>query len=161
MKYLVFLLAFMLPSLAINAQVIKNYTVDMSATGFKFEQEVPDGFFYTPVKVDFDTDPDIGIMMVPLGEIPAASVEAMRDQYILGMSSDKEAMIEPKKEDMVFGEYRASIVLHSTIKNGKKVNALVAFVSGNNNGLMFVAVDDEKSAYMDKYRATLKTIRMK
>lgn len=160
-KYLLTLLALLFFTIGAEAQVKKNYTLDTTITHFSYEMEFPDGIFYSPVALDLEkADPKLGILVIPLGAIDAATAKEQLDQYIKAMSQDPKAMVDPKMEEFSFNGYKAYAVTHGIEEDGKKMLGYVAMLVSDKTAIMFASMDNTNGSYLEKFKATFKSVKL-
>ncbi len=161
-KRLVLISAFLLLCLSVNAQ--RNFIFNTNITGFKYEGFSGNTYVYTAKRLPKEDANKIftGITIIPT---PQLTWEQAQDRIKQMMNTPRKGNVTYsnfKKEDISFNGYKAATLQFTMTENGKPMQAYMALLFGNNTSVIFMGIDTEnKGRYLEKYKASLKTVRLK
>lgn len=162
LKRLLLLASVLLLCLGANAQ--RNFIFNTDITGFKYEGFSGNTYVYTPNRLPKEDAKKIftGITIIPTPELTWEQANTKIDQMMKTPLQGSIMYSNFKREDITFNGYKATTLQFTMTENGKPVQGYMALLFGNNTSVMFLGIDTEnKGRYIDKYKASLKTMKLK
>lgn len=152
-------------SYQLNPLELANFQIDEAITGFKYAATMGNIFLYSPngkaeMKglLDFSS-----FQIMPLD---AGSFEKIQElMEIINSRLDRQGVYVSnirKKEIIIDGNKAYEVIMDATDKEGKKGTFYEVGIFKENaaSGLLFIGADADKGVYLEKFKATVRSIKI-
>lgn len=151
-------------SYKLNPLELADFQIDEKITGFKYAGTMANVIFYSPNgKMDTTGKLVPSYQLMPLNAGSLETIEGLMETINSRFGAKHAQISNIKKKEILIGDNRAyEITMDATGEDGQKgtIYEVGIFKEDNSTGLLFIAVDMNKGAYLDKFRATAQSIRL-
>lgn len=161
-KRLVLLTVVLLLCTGVKAQ--RNFIFNTDITGFKYEGFSGNTYVYTANRLPKEDAKRIftGITIIPTPDLTWEQAQERLQQMIKMPVQGNITYSNFKKEDISFNGYKAATLQFTMTEGGKPMQGYMALLFGNNTSVMFLGMDTEnRGRYLEKFKASLKTMKLK
>ena len=152
-------------SFKLNPLELANFQIDETITGFKYATTMGNMFLYSPNgKADMKGLLDFScFQIIPLDAGSFEKIQEFMETMNSGLDRLGVQVSNIKKRELVIdGKKAYEVIMDATGKDGKEGTFYEVGIYKENDasGLVFVGIDTDKGAFIEKFKATVQSIRL-